>query len=214
MLADCTAIARRSRVAVAIRFASAPIIRCCAAVGGSAALRMRHTPCGCRSAHLVEVLTNFRLPIVPTNAASAAMPLFRKQSAAVLPSLAPHDSKARLIVVTTRRDSWRSHVHRTYTAQRVQPFKLQTVNVGGRGPSPRLSLGDSKGVFSSEREYPLWCRGAHAAPPPALARENQGTPLEKGVKKTRHICGRSFSELISNNACCGSYGRPRSSCGA
>ena len=40
---------------VAIRFASAPTIRCCAAVGGSAALRMRHTPCGCRSAHLVEV---------------------------------------------------------------------------------------------------------------------------------------------------------------
>ena len=97
MLADCTAIARRSRVAVAIRFASAPIIRCCAAVGGSAALRMRHTPCGCRSAHLVEVLTNFRLPIVPTNAASAAMPLFRKQSAAEVTSLAPHDSKARLL---------------------------------------------------------------------------------------------------------------------
>ena len=45
----------------AIRFASAPIIRCCAAVGGSAALRMRHTPCGCRSAHLVEVRSNFRL---------------------------------------------------------------------------------------------------------------------------------------------------------
>ena len=30
------------------------------------------------------------------NAASEAMPLFRTQSAAVLPSLAPHDSKARL----------------------------------------------------------------------------------------------------------------------
>ena len=57
---------------------------------------------------------------------------------------------------------------------------------GVEGGSPRLSLGDSKGVFSSEREYPLWYRGAHAAPPPALARENQGTPLEKGVKKTRH----------------------------
>ena len=57
---------------------------------------------------------------------------------------------------------------------------------GVEGDSPRLSLGDSKGVFSSEREYPLWCRGAHAAPPPALARENQSTPLEKGVKKTRH----------------------------
>ena len=58
---------------------------------------------------------------------------FGRQSAAVLPSLAPHDSKARLIVVTTRRDSWRSHVHRTYTAQRVQLFELQTANVGGRG---------------------------------------------------------------------------------
>ena len=214
MLADCTAIARRSRVAVAIRFASAPIIRCCAAVGGSAALRMRHTPCGCRSAHLVEVLTNFRLPIVPTNAASAAMPLFRKQSAAVLPSLAPHDSKARLIVVTTRRDSWRSHVHRTRLRSACSHSSYKLPMSGVEGSSPRLSLGDSKGVFSSEREYPLWCRGAHAAPPPALARENQGTPLEKGVKKTRHICGRSFSELISNNACCGSYGRPRSSCGA
>ena len=46
------------------RFASAPIIRCCAAVGGSAALRMRHTPCGCRSAHLVEVCSNHHLPPV------------------------------------------------------------------------------------------------------------------------------------------------------
>ena len=59
-------IARRCRVGIAIRFASAPIIRCCAAVGGSAALRMRHTPCGCRSAHLVEVRSNSRLPPVST----------------------------------------------------------------------------------------------------------------------------------------------------
>ena len=51
---------------IAIRFASAPIIRCCAAVGGSAALRMRHTPCGCRSAHLVEVCSNHHLPPVST----------------------------------------------------------------------------------------------------------------------------------------------------
>ena len=54
-------IARRCRVSIARRFASAPIIRCCAAVGGSAALRMRHTPCGCRSAHLVGVQPNHRL---------------------------------------------------------------------------------------------------------------------------------------------------------
>ena len=103
MLADCTAIARRSRVAVAIRFASASIIRCCAAVGGSAALRMRHTPCGCRSAHLVGVRSNFRLPPVPSMRRAPAMPLFRKQSAAEQTSLAPHDSKARLIPVTNRR---------------------------------------------------------------------------------------------------------------
>ena len=54
--------ARRSRVSIARRFASAPTIRCCAAVGGSAALRMRHTPCGCRSASLVAVRPNHRLP--------------------------------------------------------------------------------------------------------------------------------------------------------
>ena len=95
------------------RFASASTTRCCAAVGGSAALRMRHTPCGCRSAYLVGVQPNFRLPPVSTMRRAPAMPLFRKQSAAVLPSLAPHDSKARLQAVTTRRDSWRSHVHRT-----------------------------------------------------------------------------------------------------
>ena len=79
-----------------------------------------------------------------------------RQSAAVLPSLAPHDSKARLIVVTTRRDSWRSHVHRTHTAQRVQLFELQTANVGGRGETPLvLSLGGVRGIFSfREREYP------------------------------------------------------------
>ena len=53
--------ARQSRVSTARRFASASIIRCCAAVGGSAALRMRHTPCGCRSADLVEVRSNSRL---------------------------------------------------------------------------------------------------------------------------------------------------------
>ena len=79
---------------------------------------------------------------------------FGRQSAAVLPSLAPHDSKARLQDVTKRRDSWRSHVHRTYTAQRVQSFKLQTANVGGRGALPSRSLGGLRGPFSHVREWP------------------------------------------------------------
>ena len=98
---------------IAIRFASTPIIRCCAAVGGSAALRMRHTPCGCRSAYLVGVCSNSHLSPVSTMRRASAMPLFRTQSAAKQTSLAPHDSKARLRVVTKRRGSWRSHVHRT-----------------------------------------------------------------------------------------------------
>ena len=75
--------------------------------------------------------------------------VYMRQSAAVAASLAPHDSKARLQSVTIRRDSWRSHVDRTYTAQRVQSFKLRTANVS-------LSLGGYKGgILFCEREYPL-----------------------------------------------------------
>ena len=81
---------------------------------------------------------------------------FGRQSAAELPSLAPHDSKARLIVVTTRRDSWRSHVHRTYIAQRVQLFKLQTANAGGREVLPSPFSGGSKGgILFGKRIPPL-----------------------------------------------------------
>ena len=84
--------ARRCRVSIAIRLASAPIIRCCAAVGGSDALRMRHTPCGCRSADLVGVLTNIRLPEHSTMRRAPAMP----HSARSLP---PDKRHTRLTVV-------------------------------------------------------------------------------------------------------------------
>ena len=56
----------------------------------------------CRSAHLVEVQPNFRLPPVSTMR-RAQQAAFGKQSAAEQTSLAPHDSKARLRVVTTCR---------------------------------------------------------------------------------------------------------------
>ena len=39
-------------------------------------------------------------------------------------------------------------------AQRVQLFKLQTANVGGRGTLPSRSLGGPRGIFSHVREYP------------------------------------------------------------
>ena len=96
----------------------------------------------CRSANLAQVQSNFRLLMVPINAASASNAAFGRQSVARQTSLAPHDSKARLQAVTTRRDSWRSHVHRTYIAQRVQSFKLQTRNVGGRGGLPSSFLSE------------------------------------------------------------------------
>ena len=187
-----------------IRFASAPTIRCCAAVGGSAALRMRHTPCGCRSAYLVEVRSN-----QPEHSSMRRA----QQCRYFASSLPPSKRHSRLTTVrrgccqvATRRDSWRSHVHRTHTAQRVQPFMLQTANAGGRGALPSPFSGDSKGVFSSEREYPLWCRGAHAALPPALTREKvqpfrailpsarraESTCAPAGAKK-EHPYGCSFS---------------------
>ena len=73
-LRNANACARRCRVRTARRSASASIIRCCAAVGGSAALRMRHTPRGCRSADLVGVQTNFRLPRHSSMRRAPAMP--------------------------------------------------------------------------------------------------------------------------------------------
>ena len=76
-LRNATACVRRSRVSFARRFASASTTRC-------------------RSAHLVEVRSNHRLPPVPTMRRAPAMPLFRTQSAARQTSLAPHNSKARL----------------------------------------------------------------------------------------------------------------------
>ena len=158
-------------LSAAIRLASAPTIRCCAAVGGSAALRMRHTPCGCRSSHLVEVRSNFRLPPVPSMRRAQQCRYFAS-------SLPPSKRHSRLTTVrrgccqvATRRDSWRSHVHRTRLRSACSHSSYKLPMPGVEGPSPRLSLGDSKGVFSSEREYPLWCRGAHAALPPALTRE-------------------------------------------
>ena len=113
------------------------------------------------------------------------MPLFRKQSAAMLPSLTPHDSKARLIVVTIRRDSWRSHVHRTRTAQRVQSFKLQTANVRGQGARPlAFSWGFKGDILSRERTSPLSRCGEkpqplRAAPPSAPCAEKERTSLSR-----------------------------------
>ena len=121
----------------AIRFASAPTTRCC-------------------SAHLVEVRSNLRLPRHYSMRRAPAMPLFRKQSAAGQTSLAPHDSKARLL---SGRDS-QGFMAKPCTphpiAQRVQLFKLQTRNVRGQGAAPLAFSWGSKGaILSRERMAPL-----------------------------------------------------------
>ena len=91
-------------------------------------------------------------------------------------SLPPSKRHSRLTIVrrgccqvATRRDSWRSHVHRTYTAQRVQLFKLQTANAGGvEGPSPRPFSWGCKGdiLFLRKRISPF-AASPHAVGPEA-----------------------------------------------
>ena len=150
------ACARRRRVSVARRLGSASIIRC-------------------RSAQLVEVRTNFRLPSALHNAASASKAALGRQSAAVLTSHAPHDSKARLQDVTTRRRFMakpctphlitrkgyatsvrQQSCQRLCNAQRVQLFELQSGNVGGRGVLPSPFSGGSKGgILFGKRIPPL-----------------------------------------------------------
>ena len=126
---------------VAIRFASAPTIRCCAAVGGSAALRMRHTPCGCRSAHLVEVQPNFRLPPVSTMRRASAMP----HSVGSLP---PSKRHSRLTIV--RRGCWicrnaEIHGEAMYTAPDCAARAVIRASgcqcAGSRGMAPCVLLG-------------------------------------------------------------------------
>ena len=105
---------------------------------------------------------------------------FGRQSAAVLTSHAPHGSKARVQPVTTRRDSWRSHVHRTHTAQRVQPFKLQTANAGDRGALPSRSLGGPRGdILSRERISPFPRAAPSALLPCGTSAAKRFAPVRK-----------------------------------
>ena len=82
------------------------------------------------------------------------MPLFRTQSAAEKTSLAPHNSKARLLSDHDSQGFMAKPCTPHPIAQRVQLFKLQTANVGGRGALPSRSLGGPRGIFSHVREYP------------------------------------------------------------
>ena len=117
-------------------------------------------------------------------------------------SLPPRKRHSRLTTVrrgccqiTTRRDSWRSHVHRTHTAQRVQFFKLQTANVRGQGARPLAFSWGSKGdILSRERISPLVSRRARRSPSRAYAGKGaalSGYPsLHAARGKHLRPCGR------------------------
>ena len=149
---------------VARRFASAPTIRC-------------------RSASLAAVRPNHRLPVHPSMRRAQQCRYFAS-------SLPPCYRHSRLTIV--RRSCKRSriagvHGEAMYTALTLRSacshssYKLPMSGV--EGDSLRLSLGDSKGVFSSEREYPLWCRGAHAALPSRASAGIRSSPF--GLQHSR-----------------------------
>ena len=80
----------------------------------------------------------------------------RRQSAAVLPSHAPHEVRRGCEQLRFAEDSWRSHVHRTRlrSACSSSSPKLPMCGVEGEGPLSFLS-GVVKGdTLFREREYP------------------------------------------------------------
>ena len=177
--------ARRSRVSIARRFASAPTIRCCAAVGGSAALRMRHTPCGCRSAHLVEVRSNFRLPPVSTMRRAPAMP----HSVSSLPPFYRHSR-----LTTVRRGCWMCriagiHGEAMYTAPTLRSAcshsSLNLAMSGVEGPSPRPFSWGCKGdiLFLRKRISPFAASPHGVGPEAALPRCTPPAPYGRKKKQ-------------------------------
>ena len=67
---------------------------------------------------------------------------------------------------------------RLCNAQRVQLFKLQTANVGGRGVLPSRSLGGPRGIFSHVREYP----------PFPVQRHRRCFPAAQVPQNALHLC--------------------------
>ena len=115
------------------------------------------------------------------NAASEAMPLFRTQSAAEQTSLAPHDSKARLRVVTTCRRFMAKpctpHLHSAGCAV-IQASDCQCAGSRGKAPRP-FSRGLQRGILSFEKEsIPLLRTPARCGnrPPAPVQEKSTFTP--------------------------------------
>ena len=156
---------------------------------------MRYTPCGCRSAHLVEVQPNFRLLPVSTMRRAQQCRYFAR-------SLPPSKRHSRLTIV--RRSCKRSriagiHGEAMYTALTLRSacshssYKLPMCGVKGEAPLP-FSGGSKGGVLFGKRTPPLTGSSAYALHSPSAqcaektilpARQPSFTPL--GVKQFRGV---------------------------
>ena len=142
-LRNGNACARRCRVSVAIRFASASIIRC-------------------RSAYLVGVQPNSRLP--------RHYSMRRAQQCRIRHAVCRQAnvtrasrSKARLLDEPNRRGSWRSHVHRTRLRSACSSSSCNLPMSGSRGSALAFSWGIKRGSFSLVREWPPFSAPLHGA---------------------------------------------------
>ena len=137
---------------------------------------MRHTPCGCRSAHLIEVQPNSRLPPVSTMRRAPAMP----HSARSLPPFYRHSRlttvRCGCKTVTNRRGSWRSHVHRTRLRSACSSSRLRLPM-----QTPFFWTGDAR-FLSTERKWGSHsCSAYGAASPRHKCRDPLRTCAEKGA---------------------------------
>ena len=123
---------------------------------------MRYTPCGCRSACLVEVQTNFRLPPVSTMRRASAMPHS-------VGSLSPDKRHSRLTIVRRGCNRCRIagiHGAAMYTAPTLRSAcshsSCNPSMSGVEGDSPRpFSWGCKGDILFREREYPPFPRPPH-----------------------------------------------------
>ena len=147
-----------------------------------------------------------------------AMPPVCRQSAAEQTSLARYGVRA---VATSNETQWlvakprTPHLHCAARAV-LQAQSLQCA--GSRGKTPCLSLGVQKGVFSSEREYPLFLAAAQsaalthaaqrAAPPiPPLQEENKKRTLSRIERRSLLLV--ASVNLTDTSACRRWRGRGR-----
>ena len=109
-------------------------------------------------------------------------------------------SRARLISATNRRDSWRSHVHRTRFRRPRSSSSADLPIAGSRGKTPRLSLGGLRGILSFEKEsIPLYpCSAKRCSPRGTSAAASFALVRKREKRKQKAPAGRGEGFLL----CC------------